>query len=68
MTPDARDSDATFEEVVGELEEVVRRMGAPDIGIEEAAGLYERARELHESAVARLDDVEKRIAEITAED
>ena len=61
--PDER----SFEEVVTELEDVVRRMSGTDIGIEEAADLYERARLLHEVAAARLASVEARIAEL-AED
>jgi len=55
----------TFEEVVAELEEVVRRMSAPDIGIEAAADLYEQARALHDAATARLEEVEKRIVDLT---
>ena len=63
MTEDPR----SFEEIVTELEEVVRRMSGTDIGIEEAADLYEKARALHDAAAARLDAVEARIAEL-AED
>ena len=61
--PDER----SFEEVVTELEDVVRRMSGTDIGIEEAADLYERARLLHEVAAARLASVEARIAELADE-
>jgi len=60
MTEDAR----SFEEVVAELEDVVRRMSGTDIGIEEAADLYEKARALHDAAAARLEAVEARIAEL----
>ena len=63
MTEDLR----SFEEIVVELEDVVRRMSGTDIGIEEAADLYEKARSLHDAAAARLEAVEARIAEL-AED
>ena len=60
MTDDSR----SFEDVVTELEDVVRRMSATDIGIEQAADLYEKARSLHDAAAARLEAVEARIAEL----
>ena len=63
MADDAR----SFEEIVAELEDVVRRMSGTDLGIEEAADLYEKARALHDAAAARLETVEARIAEL-AED
>ena len=59
--------DRSFEDVVTDLEDVVRRMSGTDIGIEEAAELYERARQLHEIAAARLASVEARIAELADE-
>jgi exodeoxyribonuclease VII small subunit len=40
------DDAKSFESIVAELENVVRQMSAGDIGIEEAAGLYEEARDL----------------------
>jgi exodeoxyribonuclease VII small subunit len=59
------DDAKSFESIVAELENVVRQMSAGDIGIEEAAGLYEEARDLHQAASDRLDAVEARIAELT---
>jgi exodeoxyribonuclease VII small subunit len=55
----------SFEQIVSELEDVVRRMSGTDIGIEEAADLYEKARGLHDAAAARLEAVEARIAELS---
>ncbi|HUR50437.1 MAG TPA: exodeoxyribonuclease VII small subunit [Acidimicrobiales bacterium] len=55
----------SFEELVAELEDVVRRMSGTDIGIEEAADLYDKARGLHDAAAARLEAVEARIAELS---
>ena len=62
-----KSDERSFEDVVTELEDVVRRMSGTEIGIEEAAELYERARRLHEVAAARLASVEARIAELGAE-
>ena len=63
---DAGSDDRSFEELVGELENVVRRMAGTDIGIEEAADLYEKARAIHDAAAKRLEAVEARIAELAA--
>ena len=68
MTEDPTADQRSFEEVVSELEDVVRRMSGADIGIEEAADLYEKARALHDAAAARLEAVEERIAELSSEE
>ena len=65
MSEDSTTDKRSFEEVVSELEDVVRRMSGADIGIEEAADLYEKARSLHDAAAARLEAVEVRIAELS---
>lgn len=51
----------SFEELLAMLEDVTRRMESREIGIEQAADLYEQAGRLHRAAVARLDFVEQRI-------
>ena len=51
----------TFEELVAELEAVARSMDAPDLGIEQAADLYERAGALHRAAAERLARVQGRL-------
>jgi exodeoxyribonuclease VII small subunit len=51
----------TYEQLVEQLEELTTRMAAGDIGIEEAADLYEQAGRLHDQAVARLARVQERI-------
>lgn len=51
----------TFEELVSALEDLTHRMAAGDIGIEEAAQLYEEAGRLHALASERLARVEERI-------
>ncbi len=51
----------SFEELMAMLEDTARRMESREIGIEQAADLYEQAGRLHRAAVARLDAVEQRI-------
>ena len=53
--------ETTFEQLLAALEELTDRMASGSIGIEEAAGLYERAGELHAAATARLAAVQARI-------
>lgn len=65
MSEDDRD-EATFEELMAELEEVTGRLAAGDIGIEAAADLYERAERLHARAAERLDQVRSRVERLTA--
>ncbi len=51
----------TYEELVALLEDLTRRMSSGEVGIEEAADLYERASVVHREAAARLETVRKRI-------
>ena len=60
-------SEETFEQLLDELEAMTRRMAAGDIGIEEAAALYERAGELHARATERLARVQERIERLAAD-
>lgn len=55
------DEELTFEQLVAALEQLTERMAAGDIGIEEAADLYERAQHLHGLAAARLAAVQERV-------
>jgi exodeoxyribonuclease VII small subunit len=57
----AGDQEPSFEELMTELEGLTARMATGDIGIEEAAELYEQARALHGQATARLARVQARI-------
>ena len=61
-------SELTFEQLLAALEELTERMAAGDIGIEEAASLYERAGELHAAASARLAAVQARIESLQTPD
>ncbi len=51
----------TYEELVDTLEDLTRRMSSGEVGIEEAAELYERAGEVHRAALSRLERVRERI-------
>lgn len=62
------DEDLTFEQLVAALEQLTERMAAGDIGIEEAADLYERAQHLHGLAAERLARVQQRIEGLAAPD
>jgi len=57
----------SFEQLLEELESLTRRMAAGDIGIEEAAELYERAGALHALAAQRLAGVQERIDKLQAQ-
>ena len=57
-------SQRTFEELVTELEGVAMAMDRGEVGIEEAADLYERASALHAAATDRLLGVQRRLAEL----
>jgi exodeoxyribonuclease VII small subunit len=51
----------TFEQLVAALEDLTDRMASGEIGIEEAADLYEQAETLHALAAERLARVQARI-------
>ncbi|MGH9067559.1 MAG: exodeoxyribonuclease VII small subunit [Acidimicrobiales bacterium] len=57
----------SFEELVAMLEELTRRMGAGEVGVEEAADLYEQAGVVHRAATDRLAQVQARLAGLSAE-
>jgi exodeoxyribonuclease VII small subunit len=56
----------TFEELLGALEALCRRMADGEVGIEEAAALYEEAGRLHAMAHERLERVRERIERLDA--
>ena len=67
MTPDHQPGpEATFEELVEELEGTVAAMAAGNLGIEEVTELYERAGRLHAAASDRLAAVQARIDKLTS--
>ncbi len=50
-----------FEDLLAELESVTDRLASGDVGIEEAADLYERAERLQREAAERLEAVRARV-------
>lgn len=57
----------TYEELVALLEDLARRMSSGEVGIEEAAALYERAGAVHAAASERLARVTARLAALSVE-
>ena len=68
--PDASpDYDAmSYEQLVEALERVTNRLASDELGIEDAADLYEEAGRLHALATARLTKVRERIERLEASD
>src|SRR5580658_1816055 len=56
----------SFEELVSTLEALTDRLASGQIGIEEAADLYEQAERLHGLARQRLERVQARIDSVTS--
>jgi len=56
----------TFEQLVAALEGLTDRLASGQIGIEEAADLYEQAERLHALATDRLAKVQARIEALGA--
>jgi exodeoxyribonuclease VII small subunit len=55
------DAALSYEELVEALERVTNRLASGDLGIEDAADLYEEAGRLHALASERLEKVQQRI-------
>ena len=62
----AQDLEATFEELMEQLEALTARLAAGDVGIEATADLYERAERLHAQAKERLDQVRARVESLVS--
>ncbi len=60
-SPTSGGSPRRFEDLLAELEAVTDRLAGGEVGIEEAADLYERAQRLHQEASARLEAVRTRV-------
>jgi len=61
-------TDATFEELQRELEEIVRRLERGDVPVDEAIELFRRGEEVYKACVERLQGAELRIEELTPEE
>lgn len=66
MTEAAGPESLTFEQLVSALEQLTERLASGQIGIEEAADLYEQAERLHVLATERLARVQARIDALAA--
>ncbi|MGF7233466.1 MAG: exodeoxyribonuclease VII small subunit [Frankia sp.] len=62
VKPGAQPAPATFEQARSELEEIVRRLEAGGISLEESVTLWERGEELARVCQAFLDGARKRLA------
>lgn len=51
----------TYEDLLARLEDLTRQISSGDIGIEQAADLYEEAGRVHAAAASRLEQVRQRI-------
>ncbi len=60
--PGGAGAEATFEELLAQLEDITAKLAAGDLGIEAATDLYERAERLHALATERLNQVRARPA------
>lgn len=58
---EARLSQLSFEQLVDTLDELARRISSGEVGIEEAARLYELAGAVHAEASLRLERVRARV-------
>jgi exodeoxyribonuclease VII small subunit len=68
VTKPSPDYDAmTYEQLVEALESLTARLASDDLGIEDAADLYEEAGRLHALASERLNRVRERIERLTSE-
>lgn len=59
------EGEATFEDLMVQLEAVTAQLATGDLGIEAAADLYEKAEKLHAAATARLEQVRQRVERLT---
>ena len=67
---DEKAADATehvpFEDVMGELEGIVRKLEAGDLSLEDSLDAFERGMKLSKDAEARLEQAEQRIERLVA--
>lgn len=67
-TPPGDGTPPTFEEALRRLDEVVARLEAGEVGLEEALGLFEQGQALLAACRERLAAAQRRIEELTADD
>ena len=62
------ESQATFEELQRELEEIVTRLERGDVPVDEAIELFRRGEDVYKACVERLQGAELRIEELSPEE
>jgi exodeoxyribonuclease VII small subunit len=65
MPDDASDADPTFEEALRRLEEIVETLEDDPPALEEALDTYEEGVALANDCLARLEDAEQRVSELS---
>ena len=58
-------NEMSFEEAMGELEQVVSQLERGDVALEESIRLYERGAELKKRCETKLKEAEEKVAAIT---
>lgn len=67
-TGEPEGAEVTFEAALAQLDEIVARLEAGGVGLEEAVGLFERGQGHLRACRARLDVAQRRIEELTAQE
>lgn len=62
---DANVTEMSFEQAMGELEQVVSQLERGDVPLEQSIALYERGAELKKRCEAKLKEAEEKVAAIT---
>jgi exodeoxyribonuclease VII small subunit len=57
-------TDATYEELERELEQIVTRLEQGKVSLDEAIALWERGEELYRSCIGKLDTAQGKIEEL----
>lgn len=58
-------AEMSFEQAMGELEQVVSKLERGDVALEDSIKLYERGAELKKRCEAKLKEAEEKVAAIT---
>ena len=61
---DAAPSELRFEQAIGELEQIVTRLGQPNIDLDEAVRLYARGVELTQHGRTLISDAEGHVSQL----
>ena len=68
MMSDKPVSEMSFEEAMSALEDVVNRLEAGDVALEDSIKLYERGAELKACCQKKLAEAEEKVAQITLDE